>query len=229
MNVFDKLLTAIKGGARELGEAVVDSQSVRIFEQEIEDAKASLVEAKDGLTEIIARKMANERQLQSVLAQISEHEGYALQAIEKSQDSLALEISQTIANLEQKAEMLKIDIESYHHNVETLKAQIKLAEKVIAQHERDLSVVRTQESVFEATSSVTQTVSANDSAIGAASESLDRIKAKQQFEQDKLAASVALKKEMDGEELAEKLKDAGIKTDGHTAEAVLARLKARTN
>jgi phage shock protein A len=37
MAILKKIFTAIRGGAREVGESIVDANSVRIFEQEIKD------------------------------------------------------------------------------------------------------------------------------------------------------------------------------------------------
>ena len=42
MSVWKKLVTALKGGATEAAEAVVDSQALRILDQEIRDAKEEL-------------------------------------------------------------------------------------------------------------------------------------------------------------------------------------------
>ena len=39
MSILKKIFTAIRAGAREVGEGIVDSNSVRIFEQEIKDGK----------------------------------------------------------------------------------------------------------------------------------------------------------------------------------------------
>jgi len=227
MNVIQKILTAIRGSARELGEAVVDTQAMRIFEQEIEDSKASLAEAKEGLTEIVAKKMSTERRLNDTKSEISENEGYAVKALEKSDETLALEVAGKIAKLEAKAEEVDTELASYTKNIEILKAQIQEAEKIIADHERELSMVKTRESVHQATKSVTQTVTANDSSIGSARDSLERIKEKQQGEQDKLDAGVLLRKEMTGDVLEKKLKSSGIKSDKHSAENVLARLKTK--
>ena len=227
MNVIQKILTAIRGSARELGEAVVDTQAMRIFEQEIEDSKASLAEAKEGLTEIVAKKMSTERRLNDTKSEISENEGYAVKALEKSDETLALEVAGKIAKLEAKAEEVDTELASYTKNIEILKAQIQEAEKIIADHERELSMVKTRESVHQATKSVTQTVTANDSSIGSARDSLERIKEKQQGEQDKLDAGVLLRKEMTGDALEKKLKSSGIKSDKHSAENVLARLKTK--
>jgi phage shock protein A len=227
MNVIQKILTAIRGSARELGEAVVDTQAMRIFEQEIEDSKASLAEAKEGLTEIVAKKMATERRLHETKSAIIENEGYAVKALEKSDESLALEVAGKIAKLEAKADEVNNELTSYSKNVDILKSQIQEAEKVIADHERELAMVKTRDSVHQATKSVTQTVTANDSSIGSARESLERIKQKQQSEQDKLDAGIELRKEMSGDDLDKKLKASGIKTEKHSAEDVLARLKAK--
>jgi len=227
MNIITKLLTAIRGGAREIGEAVVDTQSLRIFEQEIHDSKENLVEAKEGLTEIVAKKMAAERKLKDLQSQISENEGYAVQALEKKDEALALEVAEKVAKLEDKAETLAEDVTSYEKNVNVLKSQIQEAEKIIAEHERELAMVKTRESVQQATKSVTQTITANESSIGSARDSLERIKQKQENEQDKLDAGIQLRKDMDGDDLDKKLKESGIKHEKHSAEAVLARLKKK--
>ncbi len=227
MNIISKILTAIRGGAREIGEAVVDTQSMRIFEQEIRDSKENLAEAKYGLTEIVAKKMAAERKLNEMKSQITENEGYAVKALGKDDEALALDVAEKIAKLEAKAESLSGDLDSYEKNVEVLKTQIQEAEKIIAEHERELAMVKTRESVQQATKSVTQTISTNESAIGSARESLERIKEKQQNEQDKLDAGIQLRKDMDGDDLDKKLKSSGIKTEKHSAESVLARLKKK--
>ena len=39
MSIFKKIITAVRGGAREAGEAVVDANATRIFEQEIRDSE----------------------------------------------------------------------------------------------------------------------------------------------------------------------------------------------
>ncbi len=228
MNVIQKILTAIRGSARELGEAVVDQQSLRIFEQEIEDSKNSLLEAKEGLTEIVAKKMATDRRLNQVRSDISENEGYAIKALEKSDDALALEIAQKIAKLEESGETISLELADYENNIEVLKSQIQEAEKIISEHERELAMVKTRESVQQATKSVTQTVIANDTSIGSARDSLERIKQKQQAEQDKLNAGIQLRNELEGDDLDSKLRASGIKTDKHSAESVLERLKNKT-
>jgi len=57
MNIFKKLITAVRGGASEVGEAIVDTQAIRILEQELRDSKSALDQAKINLTAIMAEKM----------------------------------------------------------------------------------------------------------------------------------------------------------------------------
>jgi phage shock protein A len=42
MSVWQKLITAVKGGANEAAQNVVDGQAIRILEQEIREAKEEL-------------------------------------------------------------------------------------------------------------------------------------------------------------------------------------------
>ena len=46
MSILKKLFTAVRGGAREAGQAIVDANGIRIFEQEIADAQNALQRAK---------------------------------------------------------------------------------------------------------------------------------------------------------------------------------------
>ena len=48
MNLWSKMLTALRGGMNEAGEAVVDTQALRILDQEVRDASAELKLSKEG-------------------------------------------------------------------------------------------------------------------------------------------------------------------------------------
>lgn len=227
-SVFNKLWTALRGGVREIGDAVVDANGVRIFEQEIEDARNNIREAKRSLTEVMANKMQAERKLKSLGEDIVENEGYAEKALAGNDEALALEVAEKIANLEaERAEHVTI-VERLEKQVAQLKGHIKMAEKTIADHERELAIVRTTESVQKATEQVVENISTNNSTINSARESLERIKKRQQMRQDKMEAGEILEKEFAGSDLDAKLEQAGIKGKKVDADAVLARLKAKS-
>ena len=46
MAIFKKLVTALRGGINEAGETIVDTQALRILDQEIRDADNELKQAK---------------------------------------------------------------------------------------------------------------------------------------------------------------------------------------
>lgn len=224
--VFNKLWTALRGGAREIGDAVVDANGIRIFEQEIKDAQANIGNAKRSLTEVMARRMQSDRKINELTNRIAEHEGYAERALAMNDEALALEVAEKIATMEgEKQEQVAI-VAQLDNQISQLKAHIRNAEKLIADHERELSIVRTTDSVQKATLQVVDNIGANKSSLNSARESLERIKSRQQMQQDRLEAGDVLQKEFSGGDLESKLKQAGIKGAGSDAAAVLARLKA---
>ena len=99
-SVFDKLWTALRGGVREIGDAVVDSNGIRIFEQEIKDAEANIASAKKSLTEVMARKMQAARKVDELNANIRTNEDYATKALDQNDEALALDVAGKIAELE---------------------------------------------------------------------------------------------------------------------------------
>ena len=63
MNVFNKILTALRGSVREIGESMVDANATRIYEQELVEAKQHLAQAKQDLTLVMAKQMQAEREI----------------------------------------------------------------------------------------------------------------------------------------------------------------------
>ena len=53
-SIWSKLFTALRGGASEVGESIVDQQALRILDQEIRDADSALANAKRELVSIMA-------------------------------------------------------------------------------------------------------------------------------------------------------------------------------
>ncbi len=228
MGILNKICTAIRGGAREAGEAIVDANAVRIFEQEIEDAKKHIAKAKDSLTTVMAEKMQAARKLDAIKGDITENETYAGKALEKGDEGLALEVAEKIASLEgQLAEQQQVHDNCSAH-IAKLKEQIQAAERQISENERQLNMIKTTESVHKATSAISDSFNSSGSKIVNAKESLDRIKKRQQMREDKLKAAQELNSDTFESSLQDKLKAAGITDDGSSsANAVLERLKAK--
>lgn len=228
MSIIRKIVTAIRGGARELGEAVVDSNSMRILEQEIADQENAIEKAKDSLTDVMADRAKTARTITSLEQKITEHEGFATQALEKSDEGLALEIAQKIAEFEQEKSELENILTNYDSGIESLKTQIKDAEKSIQEYKRELSLAKTTENVQKARASVNKNLSSNLSQASAARDTLKRIKERQQHTEDKIKATEQLNAETGDQALQKKLSDAGIDAQSNRANDILARLKAKS-
>ncbi|MGX5175364.1 PspA/IM30 family protein [Aliikangiella sp. IMCC44653] len=225
MSILKKIVTAIRGGAREVGESIVDSNAIRILEQEIVDQENAIAKAKDSLTDVMADQSKTARQINALKERIAEHEKYATQALEKGDEGLALEVAEKIAEYENEVNELQPILDNYKASVASLKDQIRKAEKSIQEHKRELSVVKTTESVQKARVSVNQSLSSNVSKSSAARDSLNRIKERQQRTEDKIKASEELNAENSDAALKDKLASAGIGQTKSQASDILARLK----
>ena len=225
MSIFRKIITAVRGGAREAGEAIVDANSTRIFEQEIRDSEKHITLAKRDLTEVMAKQMQAARELAQLKASITEHEGYAMQALNKGNEALAIEVAEKIAQLETSLAEQQQANESYLKNTDRLKELIKKSERQLTDYKRQLSMVKTTESVHKATSAITDNFTASNSKLLNAKDSLERIKQKQTLFDDQLKAAEQLDSENGDSSLQSKLKEAGIGAQQSSAQSILERLK----
>lgn len=220
-------MTAVRGGATEVGEAIVDANSTRIFEQEIRDAENHLTKAKRDLTGVMAQQMAASREVDRIKREITEHEGYAVQALEKDDETLALAVAEKISALESELSAQQQALDSFQGNANRLKELVKKSERQVQEYKRQLSMVKTTESVQKATSAITDNFSSSNSKLLNAKDSLERIKAKQQKFDDQLKAAEVLESENSDNSLEAKLKAAGISGNENSANSVLERLKAK--
>lgn len=227
MSIFKKIMTAIRGGASEVGEAIVDSNATRIFEQEIRDSENHLTKAKRDLTGVMAQQMAANREVDRLKREVVEHEGYAVQALDKGDETLALAVAEKISTLECELSTQQQALDSFSGNANRLKELVKKSERQVGEYKRQLSMVKTTESVQKATSAITDNFSSSNSKLLNAKDSLERIKAKQQKFDDQMKAAEVLESENSDNSLAAQLKEAGIGATGNSANSVLDRLKAK--
>ncbi|TEW52750.1 PspA/IM30 family protein [Psychromonas algicola] len=225
MSIFKKIITAVRGGASEAGEAIIDANSTRIFEQEIRDSEKHITIAKRDLTEVMAKQMQAARELAQVQASIKEHEGYAMQALNQGNEALAIEVAEKISELEISAAEQQQANESFLTSSDRLKELIKKSERQLTEYKRQLTMVKTTESVQKATSAITDNFSASNSKLLNAKDSLERIKKKQAMFDDKLKAAEQLESETPDSSLQSKLQAAGIGAQKTSAQSVLDRLK----
>ena len=229
MNVWSKLLTALRGGANEMGEAVVDSQALRILDQEIRDADLELRKSKEALAEIMAKhKLASDKANKSA-ASIAEYEQYALKALEAGNETLAKEVAEKIANLEIEQASEREQAEGFAASVAQLRKAVTQVEGNIKRLKQQVDTVKATESVQKAQMAVAQRYGGSQAKLQTAVESLERIKQKQAERAAKMEASAELAAtSAPDDSLEAKLRAAGIKADNASADSVLARLKDKS-
>ena len=227
MSVIRKMITLLRGSAREIGESVVDANATRIYEQEIHDARQSIEAARVGLTEVMAKEIQSAREIERLKKEIARYESLAIEALDKAQESLAEEVAGRVGALELELEEQSKAHATYAVQVVKLKDMIKAAEAKIREHEREISMVKTTESVYRATRSISDTIGSTGSRLLDARQSLERIKQRHADLADRMQAAESLDRELGEKALETKLAEAGIGANADRGRKALERIKAR--
>ncbi|WP_087024770.1 PspA/IM30 family protein [Thaumasiovibrio subtropicus] len=225
MGVWKKLVTAIKGGANEAAEAIVDNQALRILDQEIREAKEELRRSDKALVGIVAKRKVAEQKVAGIENGIAEYEGHARSAMEKGQQDLALECAKKVADLRNELEGEQTYLNQFKSSESTMMANISQAKDKLRQLEQQVDVVRANEQVQKAQAAVSATNVGANAKMHTAVESLERIKNRQTERAAELEAAAELAEMQSGDALDKKLAEAGISGPGQSsAEDELARI-----
>lgn len=225
MSIWKQLFTAIKGGATEAAEALVDSQAMRILDQEIRDAKEELRRSDTALVGIIAKRKLSGQKVAGYETGIAEYEQHARAAAEKGQQDLALECATRVATLRSEQNAENAYLQQFTQSEKSLKTNIAQAKDKLRQLEQQVDVVKANDSVQKAQAAVSTTNLGASAKMHTAVESLERIKTRQQERQAQFEAASELDQEQSGSSLDKKLADAGITgTQSASAQDELARI-----
>ena len=227
MSVIKKVINLMRSSMRDIGESVVDANASAIYEQEILDAKRSVSDAKHELAGVMAHEIQSAREIEKLQNEIQRYETLAVEALNKHEDQLAEEVASKVGALD-----LALQAQSRSHaacsvQVSRLKDLIKTAEARIREHERELGIAKTTESVYRATRSISDNIDHGGSRLVSARESLERIKQRHETLADRMTAAEQLNKDLGDAALAEKLVKAGIGEDAQRQQAVMDRIRAR--
>ena len=228
MGILRDMMTALKGGANEVGEAIVDANAVRILEQEIRDADAAIASAKQSLTRMKSQEIKLKREVATLDRDVADYEQKAVQALNAGEESLAAEVAERIAEMEADRADKADERASLDQEVNNIHAMIKARERTIAKNKRELDKVRTVRELQRATETVSKNFAATGSSNHRVSQALERVKAKQQGWKDRMDAGEWLEDQESGDDIDAKLRAKGIGANSSgAANDVLARLKAR--
>jgi phage shock protein A len=224
MNIWEKLMTALRGGVREAGEAIIDSQAMRILEQEISESADDLNETKASLVEIIARQKVAEEKYSHLQAEITKNENYARQALAKNEPVLALEVAEKIASLQVQLDLENEAVETYRKDANQLRTSINQVEDNIKCIKNQLDTVKATENIQQAQATILARHGDSNSRLHTAIDSLERIKEKQALQSARLNAASEMLTDKSTQALNQRLEDAGIHLSGKTAEEILEQL-----
>lgn len=227
MSIWAKVATAVRGGVNEAGEAIVDSQALRILDQEIRDADNGLSKSKDALAGIIAKRKLADKKVESIKSSLAEFEGYAMQALDKDDESLAAEIAEKMAGLETELLGEEGVAKSFAESEGQLRRAVAQTEASLKRLKRQVDTIKATEMVQRAQAAVAARHSGAGSSMRNAVDSLERLKAKQAERAAKFEAASELAESTEEVSLDDKLKAAGIIGGGASGGDVLARLKAK--
>ncbi len=225
--LWHRLVTAVRGGVNELGEAIADTQALRILDQEIRDNDAELHRVRTALAETMARYKVAQEHLAAANAKMDEYEGYALKALKAGEDALLREIAAKIALLEIERDGHASQVSGYADGIANLRKVAAQYETNIKRLKQQVDTVRATESVQRAQAAVAQRREGSDVRVRTALDSLERIKRRQAERSAQLEAAEAIACDPHDDALDAKLRQAGIIDDDDRAEAVLARLKQK--
>lgn len=228
MSLFRKLFSLGKGAATEVAETIIDSQALRILDQEIRDAETALSKARDELAALMAKRAVLDRKITELKEQISGYEAKGSKALSLGQEDLAREVAQRIAALEQELTANDTSATAYRGAEAKMRATITQTEGRISTLKREIDTVRATEAVQKAQAAVAAKHSGVNTALGDATASLERLKARQAEQEARFAAADELEQQKTGADLDQRLAALGIGDKGaDRADEIMARFKTK--
>jgi phage shock protein A len=223
---FNKLVTAIRGGAHEAGEALIDSQEIRIFEQEVRDSRIEIRKAESQFTKIMADETIYKEDLDKLNSEYDDYGSKALAADEAGNQDLAIKIATKMGEIQSQISDKTEVFEQTKANVIKLKQIIQVNNKKVEKAERSISTIKAQIAINKATESISSVSTGATSKLVGMEETLDKLKRKNNHRAKELEASQALDDEKTGKSLDQEIENAGLSSK-QSASDILASLKRK--
>lgn len=223
-SIFKKLITALRGGANDVGESIIDAQATRVLEQELRDSQQELHQAKQDLASLMGEAARLAHQIEEQDGEIGRRTQQARQALADHQDALAREVAQRILDHQRIRADHLASREALGLRIDALKERIVEAERQLSDYQRDLRVIKTNERVLRATQKIDTRLLSQHSSLATAKETLARLQDRQQSEEYRQAATVSLNQSLKGEDLDARLKQVGIDDGKDAIDDLLATL-----
>ena len=225
MGFLNNVFQTIKGYGNEANDAFVDSQGIRIMEQEIREAEENQRKSNESLTDVMAEQKSIARKVNDLKASVTEYSEAIGKLLDSGDEELAMETAEKLAELETDLDSNQAILDSFNEQVKELKAIIKDSAKQMEALKREVSIIKSTEAAQKASEATAAQFSGTNSSLRSASASMERIKAKQQKRKDKMKSARELAKETSGGDLNAKLAAAGVIGNKSSAASILDRYK----
>jgi len=179
MSILEKILTLFRGTATEAGQAIVDRNATRILDQEIRDAQADSLRAKEDLTKMMAQQKLAADKLDAKRAKKAEYESHIGRLLTQGDQALAHDVAGKVAQLEGEIAAEEKSQGGVVAAVQKLHGSIKTADRRIESLQQQVDQVKANESVLRAQSAISARHSGQNAKLRTALDSLDRVKTRQ--------------------------------------------------
>lgn len=224
MSVWGKLFTAVRGGANEAGEAIVDSQAMRILDQELRDADNSLRKARGDLANMMATAKRIEKRVEATKAKEARDIENARAAMDAGREDLARAVAERVATSRAELQRDEADLAQMQQKQQVMLRTVKETEQRIAAMKREVESVKATESLQKAQKAIASSHAGVNSRLGSAMGSLDRIKDRQEQMSARLEAGEEMAMLESGADLDKQLLEAGIGGRTSSADSILAEI-----
>lgn len=222
------LTTLLRGAVAEAEDAVFDANAIRILEQQLRDAAASLEVSRRELACAIAHEASEARAIEALAHRMRELEESAAKALAAAREDMAQEAAVVIAAIEDEAAERRAALERFATDVRRLKLVAEDGRKRLAELRRGLELSRAQEALRRAGANGRRALAQGSGSLREAETTLARIREQNLKDQDVAAALDEMERRASGDDVADRLSAAGFGPKVKTNPAdVLARLRAR--
>lgn len=226
-SLIRRLFTALRGGLHEAGEAIEETQQLRILDQEIRDAGNAVAEAEKSLSQIMAKETLARNRVNELNAKVAELEGHAIACLKANNESLALETAERIAQLTNQRDEEQRQLQEFAGQISRMQADIAKARTNIQAMLRQADRVRARESVQKAQVAVARAGGHANGKLSTAASTMARINARQEETAAQLDAEDRLAAAASGDDLERKLRDANIIPSDTSGQSILDSLRNR--
>jgi phage shock protein A len=221
MKILRGIYDALRGGASEVGEGIVDANATRIFEQSIRDAETGINDANQSLSKLKSSEIGLQKKVATLATDIADYTEKAKAAMAQQKDELAMNIANKIIELTSERDEYAAEQVSLDNQVNKIHKIIQKRKKEIEKNKRELQKAKSYEQLHKTQSAVASAMPTNDSAAKRMQFAMDRVKQKQQDTENQMEANDWLSEATNDQDLDKQISAAGLGKQSQSAKDLL--------